>query len=171
MDFMTLAKKRFSVRKYTDQPVEKEKLDVLLEAARIAPTGANKQPQKIYVIQSEEALAKLSSLSKCVFGAKTVMLFAYDTDEDWKNPLEEGVHAGVEDVSIVATHVMLAAEDLGLGSCWVNYFPNSKVEAAFNLPKNERVVLFLTLGYPAPDAAPAPLHDKNKDVESFVKYL
>ena len=95
MDFMTLAKKRYSVRKYTDQPVEKEKLDVLLEAARIAPTGANKQPQKIYVLQSDEALAKLSSLSKCVFGAKTVMLFAYDMDEDWKNPLEEGVHAGV----------------------------------------------------------------------------
>ena len=162
MDFMTLAKKRYSVRKYTDQPVEKEKLDVLLEAARIAPTGANKQPQKIYVLQSDEALAKLSSLSKCVFGAKTVMLFAYDMDEDWKNPLEEGVHAGVEDVSI---------EDLGLGSCWVNYFPNSKVEAAFNLPKNERVVLFLTLGYPAPDATPAPLHDKCKDVAGFVKYL
>ena len=171
MDFMTLAKKRYSVRKYTDQPVEKEKLDVLLEAARIAPTGANKQPQKIYVLQSDEALAKLSSLSKCVFGAKTVMLFAYDMDEDWKNPLEEGVHAGVEDVSIVATHVMLAAEDLGLGSCWVNYFPNSKVEAAFNLPQNERVVLFLTLGYPAPDATPAPLHDKCKDVAGFVKYL
>ena len=61
MDFTELARKRYSVRKYTDQPVEKEKLDVLLEAERIAPTGANKQPQKIYVIQSDEALAKLSS--------------------------------------------------------------------------------------------------------------
>ena len=171
MTFMELAQARYSVRKFADKPVESEKLTAVLEAANIAPTAKNIQPQRIYVLQSEEALKKVDDLTPCRFGAPVVLLFAYDADEEWQNPLESGVHSGVEDASIVATHAMLEAADLELGTCWVNYFPNSKVEEAFNLPKNERVVLFLTLGYPAPDATPAPLHDKNKDVESFVKYL
>ena len=171
MDFMELAQKRYSVRKYSDKPVEKEKLDLLLKAAQLAPTGANLQPQRIYVLQSEDALAKLSKLSSCVFGAKTVLLFTYNTDEDWKNPLEEGVHAGVEDVSIVATHVMFEAEELGLATCWCNYFPNTQLEKEFGLPKNERSVLFMTLGYAADSAQPAPLHIKRKDLASVVRYL
>lgn len=171
MDFMELAKKRFSVRKYTDQQVEQSKLDVLLEAARLAPTGCNYQPQRIYVLQSEAAIAKISSLCKCVFGAKTVLMFTYNKDEDWKNPLEAGPHAGVQDVSIVATHVMFAAEELGLGSCWVNYFPKSEVEKAFDIPANEELVLLLPIGYPDPKAAPGPMHAQSKDVASFTKYL
>lgn len=171
MNFMELAKKRCSIRKYSDKPIEKEKLALLLEAARLAPTGANKQPERVYVIQSEEALAKLATLTSCVFGTKTVLLFAYNKDEEWKNPLEEGVHAGVEDVSIIATHVMLEAEELGLATCWVNYFANTQVEEAFGLPKNERSVLLMPVGYAAADAKPAPLHESRKDVASFVKYL
>ncbi|MGI6401982.1 MAG: nitroreductase family protein [Thermoguttaceae bacterium] len=171
MTFLELAKKRFSVRKYDDKPIEQEKIDILLQAAQAAPTGANEQPQRIYILQSPEALEKLSSLCSCVFGAKTVMLFTYNTDEEWKNPLEEGVTAGIEDVSIIATHVMLQAEELGIGSCWVNYFANSKIAEAFDIPKNERVVLLLTLGYPAADAKPSPMHLKRKDIDSYVKYL
>ena len=171
MDFIELAKKRFSVRKFAAAPVEKEKLDLIIEAGRVAPTAKNLQPQRIYVVQSSEGLAKIDALTPCRFGAGTVLIFTYNTEEEWQNPLEAGVRAGVEDVSIVATHMMLEAEDLGLGSCWVNYFPNCQLEKAFGLPKNEKAVLLLPIGYPAPEAAPSANHAASKSVEEFVKFI
>ena len=171
MTFMELAQARYSVRKFADKPVESEKLTAVLEAANIAPTAKNIQPQRIYVLQSDEALKKVDDLTPCRFGAPVVLLFAYDADEEWQNPLESGVHSGVEDASIVATHAMLEAADLGLGTCWVNYFPNSAAEKAFGLPENEKAVLLLPLGYPAPDAAPSPNHEKCKPLEATVKFL
>ena len=171
MTFMELAQARFSVRKYADRPVEPEKLTAVLEAANIAPTAKNLQPQRIYVLQSDEALKKIDALTRCRFGAPVVLLFAYDTDEEWQNPLESGIHSGVEDVSIAATHAMLEAADLGLGTCWVNYFANSAAEKAFGLPANEKAVLLLPLGYPAPDAEPSINHGKCKPLEATVKFM
>lgn len=171
MEFIELAKKRYSVRKYANKPIEREKLNLVLEAARVAPTAKNLQPQRIYVIQSAEGLAKVDALTPCRFGAPTVLLFTNNTDEEWNNPLETSVRAGVEDVSIVATHAMLEAEDLGLGTCWVNYFPNTELEKAFGLPKNERSVLLMPIGYPASDAAPGPNHAASKKTDEFVKYI
>ena len=171
MEFIELAKKRYSVRKYANKPIEREKLDLVLEAARVAPTAKNLQPQRIYVIQSAEGLAKVDALTPCRFGAPTVLLFTNNTDEEWNNPLETSVRAGVEDVSIVATHAMLEAEDLGLGTGWVNYFPNTELENALGLPKNERSVLLMPIGYPASDAAPGPNHAASKKTDEFVKYI
>ena len=171
MDFMNLAKKRFAVRKYSDTPVEQEKLDLVLEAALIAPTAKNQQPQRIYVIRSEEALAKLDELTHCRYGAKTVLLFTYNKDEDWKNPMENGVSSGVEDVSIVATHVMLRATELELNTTWCNLFANSQMVEAFGLPKDEESVLIMPIGYKAEDVVPAPMHDQTKSLDTMVKYL
>lgn len=75
MNFMELAKRRYSVRKFTDKQVEQEKLDAILAAGNIAPTAKNLQPQRIYVLQSTESLAKLDTLTHCRYGAKTVLLF------------------------------------------------------------------------------------------------
>jgi len=171
MDFMELAKKRYSVRKFSDKAVEKEKLDLILEAGNIAPTAKNLQPQRIYVLQNKDALAKLDTLTHCRYGAPVVLIFTYNTDEEWKNSLEAGIHSGVEDVSIVATHIMLEAAELGLDTCWVNYYPNSALEQLFNLPANEKSVLIMPLGYAAADAEPAPLHSVKKDISETVKYL
>ncbi|MBR3397932.1 MAG: nitroreductase family protein [Lachnospiraceae bacterium] len=171
MDFLELAKDRYSVRKFEDRPVEKEKLDYILEAGNVAPTAKNLQPQRIYVLQSVEALQKINELSPCVFGAKTVLVFAYNTDEEWQNPLEAGVHSGVEDVSIVATHVMLAAASIGLGTCWCNYFPNTKLEEALGLPSNEKTVLFMPVGYIAEGSVPSVNHSAVKEIGETVKYI
>ena len=171
MTFLELAKKRFSVRKFTDQPVEKEKLDKVLEAGNIAPTAKNLQPQRIYVLQSEEALKKAYALTPCCYGAKTVLLFTYDIDEEWTNPLEDMIHSGDQDVSIVATHIMLEAADLGVGSCWVNFFEPAKAKELFNLPDNEVPVLLMPLGYPAEGIAPLENHMKKKALDQTVKYL
>ena len=155
MTFLELAKKRFSVRKFTDQPVEKEKLDKVLEAGNIAPTAKNLQPQRI----------------SCCYGAKTVLLFTYDIDEEWTNPLEDMIHSGDQDVSIVATHIMLEAEEQGLSTCWVNYFPNTKAAEVFGLPESEVVVLMMPIGYAAADAAPTANHTEKKPIEKTVRYL
>ncbi|MBE6514471.1 MAG: nitroreductase [Thermoplasmata archaeon] len=171
MDFIELAEKRYSVRKYQDRQVSKDDLDRVIRAAMLAPTGKNNQPFRIYVLQSKEAVAKMAGLSPCVFGAPTVLLFAYSRTEEWENPLEEGVHSGDQDVSIVATHAMMEAADIGLGTCWCNYFPNSEAEKVFGLPQNERVVLFMPIGYPAEDSAPSAMHSASRPVEEVVKYL
>lgn len=170
MKFMELAKQRFSARKYSDKPVSKETLDQILEAALIAPTAKNLQPQRIYVLQNPKDLAKLDELSHCRYGAPVVLLFTYDTDEDWKNSREEGIHSGVEDVSIVATHVMLQAAELGVDTTWCNLFENSKLEQIFNIPKNEKSVLFMSLGYRTDDCEPSPLHEQTKSLDELVKY-
>ncbi len=171
MSFLDLAQARFSVREYSDRPVEKEKLDQILEAGRMAPTAKNQQPQKIYVLQSEDALKKLSALTHCAYGAKAVLLFTYDQEQDWKNPLEDGVHSGVEDVSIVATYIMLQAIELGIYTTWCNYFSNSELEKAFQLPENEKSVLIMPIGYKADKAEPAPAHTASKESDELVCYL
>ena len=170
-NFMELAKNRFSVRTFTDQAVEEDKLEKILEAGRIAPTAANLQPQRIYVLESKEAVAKMSSLSRCVYGAKTVLLFTYDSSEDWKNPLEDGIHSGEQDVSIVATHMMLEAWELGVASCWVNVFPNTETARAFGLPENEMPVLIMPIGYARQGTVASPKHTSRKPISETVKRL
>lgn len=172
MNFLELAKERFSVRKFSDTLIEKEKLDLILEAGKVAPTAANFQPQKIYVIQSDEALEKINSVCKCIYGAKTVLLIAFDKNLDWKNPNQEGIHAGQQDVSIVATHMMLEAWELGIGSCWVNAFSNEMVREAMGLPENEEVVLLLPLGYADTEAKPMEKwHTSYRPDEEVITYL
>lgn len=171
MEFMKLAAQRYSVRKFSDAPIEPEKLSAVLDAGNIAPTAKNLQPQRIYVLSSAEALEKVDDLTRCRFGAPVVLLIAYDADEDWKNPLEEGIHAGQQDASIVATHIMLAATEAGLGTCWVNLFPNSQANEAFGLPESIVPVLLMPIGYAAPDAKPSRLHDERKPLEETVTYV
>ncbi|MCK6139809.1 nitroreductase family protein [Slackia exigua] len=171
MEFMKLAAQRYSVRKFSDAPVEPEKLSAVLEAGNVAPTAKNLQPQRIYVLNSAEAFEKVDGLTRCRFDAPVVLLIAYDADEDWKNPLEEGIHAGQQDASIVATHIMLAATEAGLGTCWVNLFPNSQANEAFDLPESIVPVLLMPIGYAALDAKPSRLHDERKPLEETVTYV
>ena len=171
MEFSRLIKERYSCRKFTDQKVDKETLTKILEAGRIAPTAKNMQPFRIYVLDSEEAIKKVDLITPCRYGAQTVLAFTYNRDEQWRNTLEEGIRSGVQDVSIVATHIMLAAKDLGVDSCWINYFTNSKLEELFNIPENEKSVLLLAIGYASKDAEVSPKHTEKKDLDKIVKYL
>ena len=172
MELLELAKARYSVRKFSEKPLEKEKLDRILEAGNAAPTAANYQPQRIYVLQSEDALAKVNTVCKCIYGAKTVLLFAYDANTDWKNPKQEGIHSGQQDVSIVATHIMMEAWELGIASCWVNAFSNAELKKAFDLPEYEQVMLLMPLGYAAENAKPMEKwHFCKKAISETVRYL
>lgn len=135
------------------------------------PTAKNLQPQRIYVLQSKEALDKLDTLTPCRYGAGTVLLFTYNADEEWKNPKQEGIHSGVEDVSIVATHVMLQAAELGVDTTWINFFGNAKLKKAFELPENEHSVLLMPVGYRAEGTEPFTTHEQKKSLDEIVRYL
>lgn len=171
MTFSELAESRYSVRKFDGRTIEQETMQTILKAGNVAPTGCNYQPQRIYVITNPEKIELLNQISKCIFGAKTVLLFTYDTNEDWKNPLENGVHSGIQDVSIVATHIMLQAWELGVGTCWVNYFSPSRLEKEFALPENEKAVLLMPVGYPAEDSEPLVMHSQYKDISETVRFI
>lgn len=169
--FFELAKARYSVKGFDGKPVEPEKLQQILEAGNAAPTAKNNQPQRIYVLQSEEALEKARALTPCTYHASTVLLFTYNRDEVFLYPGAEMVSSGAEDVSIVATHIMLEAQDLGVGSCWVNFFEPAKAKELFALPENEVPVLLMPLGYPAEGIGPLANHTSKKALDQTVKYL
>lgn len=172
MDFLELAKERYSVRSYENRPVEEEKLLKILEAGQVAPTACNNQPQKVYVLQSREALQKVDGVTPMRFGAPVVLLIAYDKQESWKaTPCGDPYDAGGMDASIVCTHMMLEAQDLGIGSLWVRYFNGKEMHEAFDLPENEVVMCMLCLGYASAGAKPTGNHTRNKPLSETVTYL
>jgi nitroreductase len=167
MHFKELAAARYSVRKFKPDPVEKEKLDLILEALRTAPTAANKQPQRALLITSEEGLRKVDAITPCRFGAPAVLLVCFDKDACWVRPTDKQ-DSGWVDASIVTTHAMLQAADCGIGSTWVMFFDAAKAREEFALPANLIPVAVLPLGYPAADAAPAGFHSQREPREKLV---
>ena len=170
MTFLELAKARYSVRSFKNQPIEDEKLNLILEAGHIAPTACNNQPQKIYIAKSEDARKKLASVCRCTFDAPVILVVCYDRDLDWKNKLQPGYESGETDAAIVCTHMMLEAAELGIGSCWVGYFNAQAVSEALGLPENVTVSALLPMGYPADDAKPLDLHFQFRPMSDVVFY-
>jgi nitroreductase len=167
MDFKELAVRRYSVRKFKQISLEKEKLDLVLEAGRNAPTASNKQPQRILVITQEEGLKKIDDCTPCRFDAPVVLLVCYDEHASWVRSFD-GKRSGLVDASIVTTQMMLQAADIGLGSTWVMYFDAAKIRAAFNLPENIVPAALLPLGYPAEEAVPADRHSERQPINKLV---
>ncbi len=170
MDFKEVVRDRYSCKKFSDKQVEKEKLDAILEAGRLAPTAKNLQEQRIYVVQSQENLAKIDGESPCRYNAPTVLVVAFDKNNVFTYPGEKR-DSGVEDSTIVATHLILAAKNEGVDSCWVNYFDPEKMAAALGLPANEEVLMLLDLGYAAEGAGPLDNHNSRKDIGETVSYM
>ena len=170
MEFKEVVQKRFSCRKYSAKAIEREKLDAVLEAGRLAPTAKNLQEQHIYVVQSEEALAKIDRVTSCRYGAPTVLVVAFDKNNVFTYPGGKR-DSGVEDASIVATHMILAAADEGLGSCWINFFEPEKMAAELGLPENEEVLMMLDLGYAADGVKPTPGHSTREPLSETVSWL
>lgn len=170
MEFKEVVKNRYSCKKYSDKQVESEKLTAILEAGRLAPTAKNLQEQHIYVIQSADLLAKIDELTPCRYGAPTVLVVAFNKNEVFTYPGGKR-DSGVEDATIVATHLTLAAANEGVDSCWLNFFDPDKVASLLGLPENEEVLMLLDLGYAADGAGPLPNHDSRKLLSETVTYL
>ena len=170
MEFTEVVKNRYSCKKYDEKQISAEQLDAVLQAGRLAPTAKNLQGQRIYVVQSAEGLAKIDELTPCRYGAPTVLVVAFDKNSVFVYPGEEA-NSGVEDASIVATHMMLAATNTGVDNCWLNFFDPAAVAKAFDLPESEQVLMLLDLGFAAEGFAPLPNHTSRKPLEETVKYL
>ena len=170
MEFKEVIKKRYSCKKYSDRRVEAEKLDAILNAGRLAPTAKNLQEQHVYVVQSAEALAKIDAVTPCRYGAPTVLVVAFDKDNVFTYPGGKR-DSGVEDATIVATHLILAAADEGVDSCWINFLDPEKLAETLGLPRNEEVLMVLDLGYAAEGAGPLPNHDSRKELSETVTYI
>ena len=141
MDFLKLAKKRYACRKYLSRQVEPEKLELILEAGRVAPTGANRQPQRLVVVQSKEGMERLARCTRD-FGAPTAVIVCADTSEAWTRKYD-GKNISDIDASIVTDHMMLAAASLGLDTLWICMFKPEAVREEFALPaKDRRSILF-----------------------------
>lgn len=170
MNFLQLAKEqRYSVRKFKAQAVEKEKLDYILEVGRTAPTACNYQPQRILVIEREEAWEKLKQCTAYHFDAPLALMICYDKTTCWKNKTN-GTIGGDVDASIVTTQMMFAVAELGLGTTWVGAFNHQKARELFKIPDYLVPVALLPIGYPADDAEPHPLHFKRFDLNHSVFY-
>lgn len=170
MDFIKLVNDRYSCKNYKDTAVEQEKLDVVLEAGRLAPTAKNLQEQKVYVCKSEEALAKVDAATPCRYGAPVVLVVAHNKDDVYTYP-DEDKTSGEEDATIVATHMMLAATSVGLNSCWLNFVKMEQLKADLGLPENEVITMLLDIGYASETGVPLPNHASRKPIEETVKYL
>lgn len=169
MHFNDLAAKRYSVRKFSTQEVEKEKLEYVLRAGQLAPTAVNFQPQRILVITDRQARARLRECTSYHFNAPVALLVCCQREEAWIRPYDKK-NSGEIDCSIVTTQMMLAAADIGLGTTWVMYFDPARIREAFALPDALEPVALLVMGYPAEDAAPSPKHSQRKALEETVFY-
>ncbi|MBQ7915879.1 MAG: nitroreductase family protein [Firmicutes bacterium] len=169
MEFFQLAAERYSVRKFTGQHLEQEVIDKILAAGHVAPTGCNYQPQRILVLNSDESIAKLKTCTKCHFNAPTAMLICYNQDECWTRKYD-GASCGMVDASIVTTHMMLQAWELGVGTTWVMHFDPFAMRETCHIPENIEPVALLVMGYPAPDAKPLDLHSQFRPLKEVVNY-
>ncbi|ABK15222.1 MAG: nitroreductase family protein [Methanothrix sp.] len=166
MDVIEAIRKRRSIRKYQERPVEEEKLNRILEAGRLAPSAKNLQDWKFVVVRDKERRKRLAEAAKnqWFIAEAPVVIVACGTET--KYVMTCGQHTYTIDVSIAVDHMTLEATELGLGTCWIGAFYEDRVKKILDVPENIRVVALLPLGYPAEDPEPRP----RKPVEEIVCY-
>lgn len=167
MEFEKVIEERKATRKFSDKRVEKDKLEKILNAGRLAPTAKNVQPFKIYVIDSVEGIKKLDEATPCRYGAQTVLLVCGDHEKAYK---KEEYPIYVMDVSIVTTHMMLEATNLGVDNIWIEMFDGNKLKQLFDIPENLTPVCLLPIGYKSKLCPPSPMHKIRKKIENLVEY-
>lgn len=168
MSVMNIIRQRYSVRKYLTKGVEKEKLEQILEAGRLAPTAVNYQPFHLYVVQSKEGLEKVSKTAK-VFQAPLIIVVCADKEKAWKRPIDGMITTDI-DASIITDHMMLEATELGLGSVWICYFDSVLLKQELNIPEHLEPINILAIGYE--DVENSVKRDKTrKPIEELVTYL
>lgn len=166
MEFSELIRNRYSVRAYKPDPVEDEKLQYVLEAARLAPTAANRQPFQLIVVHTagrEEELGRIYGAPWFV-QAPLVVCICGVPGQGWVRA--DGKNYTDVDVAIVMDHLILAATDVGLGTCWIGAFDPRAARQVLGLPDDVEPIAFTPLGYPADQPKPK----KRKELSALVRY-
>ena len=176
MDFRDISKMRITVRQFDPRPVERDKVDLILEAGRWSPTAVDFQPQRILVLDKPEKLALVrefctfgfdqkyrdidencgrsgSDRNVYYYGAPLVFLICWDKNVCWKHP-QNGQSSGATDATIVTTHMMLEAASVGLGTVWISFFDQDRARSLLHIPENYGINGMLYVGYPAADYKP-----------------
>jgi nitroreductase len=166
MEFSELIKKRYSVRAYKPDPVEDDKLQQVLDAARLAPSATNRQPFQLIVIHTAGREAELRRIyHRSWFSqAPLVICICGLPERAWVR--RDGQNYYHVDVAIAMDHLILAATDLGLGTCWVAAFDADAAREVLGLPDDVEPVAFTPLGYPADQPGPK----ERKDLSELVRY-
>lgn len=169
MDFEKIIDERFSVRSFKGEHLPQSVVEKILEVGHKAPTGCNFQPQRVLVLNSDESVSKLKECTKCHFNAPTAFLVCHNSEESWKR-VYDGALSSPVDAVIVATHMMLAAHNEGVGCCWVMHFNPEAMKKTYNIPENIEPVALLVMGYPEDDVKPLDMHFKTRPMDETVFY-
>lgn len=165
MEFANVIKNRHATRKFKNEIIEKEKIEKILEAGRLAPTAKNVQPIKIIVVEKE--INKMDNITPCRYNAPVILIVCGDKSQAF----EKNNHSTLEvDASIVATHMMLETTNQGLGNIWIELFDREALKKEFSLPENIVPVCLLPIGYEAEDCPASPGHLKSKNLDEIVEY-
>ncbi len=167
--FLSLARNRYSCRNFSDKAIKPQDAEKILEAARLAPTAANRQPVHVWALGSEEALGRIHQVHSA-FDAPFVLMVGCKKEEAWVRSFD-GKNEAETDAAIVGTHIILQAADLGLGSVWIGAFDPAKVREQFPETEGYEITALFAVGHPAQDDTPGPRHEERKPKEVFVTNL
>ena len=167
MEFNTVLQRRYSCRAFSPNPVEQEKVDRILEAGRIVPTAVNKQPVHLWAISNPGTLEAIKGVTRSNYGAPLIIVVGCRPDDAWVRRYD-GKNGAEVDASIVATYLMLAAENEGLATLWVGSFDPALLRGILPGADGYELVAMINVGYPAPESQPSPMHGARKAMDEFL---
>ena len=167
MEFNTVLQRRYSCRAFSPTPVEQEKVDRILEAGRIAPTAVNKQPVHLWAISDPGTLEAIKGVTRSNYGAPLILVVGCRPADAWVRRYD-GKNGAEVDASIVATYLMLAAENEGLATLWVGSFDPALLRGILPGAEGYELVAMINVGYPAPESQPSQMHGVRKVMDEFL---
>lgn len=167
MEFNTVLQRRYSCREFSPTPIEQEKVDRILEAGRIAPTAVNKQPVHLWAISNPGTLEAIKGVTRSNYGAPLIFVVGCRPADAWVRRYD-GKNGAEVDASIVATYLMLAAENEGLATLWVGSFDPALLRGILPGSEGYELVAMINVGNPAPESQPSPMHGARKAMEDFL---
>ena len=170
MEFNDVLNRRYSCRAFANEAVEQEKVDRILEAGRIAPTAVNKQPVHIWAVSNPETLEAIKGVTRSNYGAPLILVVGCRPDEAWVRRYD-GKNGAEVDAAIVATYLMLAAENEGLATLWVGSFDPAQLQKILPGSEGYELVAMINVGYPAAESEPSVMHGERKTKEELVTIL
>ena len=170
MDFLSVLQRRYSCRAFSPSPIEQEKVDRILEAGRIAPTAVNKQPVHVWAVSNPDTLEAIKGVTRSNYGAPLLLIVGCRPADAWVRRYD-GKNGAEVDASIVATYLMLAAENEGLSTLWVGSFDPALLSGLLPGTDGYELVAMINVGYPSDGSVPSPMHEKRVRIEEFVTEL
>ena len=167
MEFNDVLNRRYSCRAFAPQSVEQEKVDRILEAGRMAPTAVNKQPVHIWAVSRPETLEAIKGVTRSNYGAPLLLVVGCRPSDAWIRRYD-GKNGAEVDAAIVATYLMLAAENEGLATLWVGSFDPALLQDILPGSEGYELVAMINVGYPSPESKPSVMHGERKSVGELV---